>query len=66
MGDGYDYYGAQRGGGEAIEEAVGVAYDTEPQEDPASDHTANQTQHDVGDAAEAATAGEFAGEPACY
>jgi len=61
MRDSDDYYGAERGGGQAVEKAIGAAYDAEPGENPASDYAADQTQNDVGNATEAAAAGEFSG-----
>src|SRR5882757_6936615 len=66
VGYGDDYYSTECGGGEAVEEAIGAAHDAEPGEDPAADYAADQTENNVCNAAEAAAAGEFSGEPACY
>ena len=41
VGDSDDYYGAERGGGQAIEKTIGAAYDAESGEDPASDYAAD-------------------------
>ena len=65
VGYGDDYYGTECGGGEAVEEAIGAAYDAEPGEDPAADYAADQAQDNICNAAEAAAAGEFSGEPTC-
>src|SRR5882757_4909014 len=65
VGYGNDYYCTECGGGEAVEEAVGAAYDAEPGEDPAADYAADQAENNVCNAAEAAAAGEFSGEPSC-
>src|SRR5260370_32305364 len=64
VGDGDDYDGADRGGGEAIEEAVCVAHNVELHEHPAADHAAGESKYDVGNAAEAAAAGGLTGQPA--
>src|SRR5260370_31272267 len=64
VGEGDDYDGADRGGGEAIQEAVCVAHNVELHEHPAADHAADESKYDVGNAAEAAAAGDLPGEPA--
>ena len=64
MGYGYDDDGAYGGGGEAVEEAVSVADNVKLGENPAADYAADESENDVGDAAEAAAAGNFSGEPA--
>ena len=62
MSDGDENYRAEGGGGQADRETA--AEDSEFHEDPAAEDGADQAEDDVGDAAVAAAAGNFSGEPA--
>ena len=59
--DRYEQDRADRGGGEAAKEPK--RDDTQARENPAADYRADETQNNVGDAAEAAAAGDGTGEP---
>jgi hypothetical protein len=63
MSDGDQDDRAESRGSQGKKEAIGRSYDAEFGENPAAYDGANQTEDNVADAAEAASAGELSGEP---
>src|SRR5256714_1133718 len=66
MGDGHNDDGADRRCRQAVDEAGGIASNAKLGKNPSAQDSANQTENNIGDAAEAASARKFSREPYGY